>query len=122
MICMSSKRNKLRVKTRHGIAKDSRFKYYNEWYLEVDLEDGSVGNVSPSVENLLDVVEKAILHESFPVDCLKNVKDEQYRRDKNMQERVKRAYETLLLIRKVKQAYEKMGIPNLIDIRKVLED
>jgi len=119
---MSSERNKLRVKTRHGIAKDSRFKYYNEWYLEVDLENGSIGNVSPSVKNLLDVIEKAILHESFPIDCLKDSKDEQYRKDKNMQEHVKRAYEPLLLLRKVKQAYKKIGIPNLIDIRKVLED
>jgi len=54
---------KIIVKVRKGVSKDPRYSYYPEWYLEVKGEDGTITTVSPTFNELADILVKILLHE-----------------------------------------------------------
>jgi len=54
---------KITVKVRKGVSKDPRYSYYPEWYLEIKGEDGTVTTVSPTFNELADILVKILLHE-----------------------------------------------------------
>jgi len=54
---------KIIVKVRKGKSKDPRYSYYPEWYLEIKGEDGTITTVSPTFNELADILVKILLHE-----------------------------------------------------------
>ena len=49
---------KITVKVRKGKSKDPRYSYYPEWYIEIKGEDGTITTVSPTFNELADILVK----------------------------------------------------------------
>jgi len=58
---------KIIVKQRLGISKDPNFDFYPEWYFEIQGENGIIINISPSYDDLTEIISNILTHE-FLVD------------------------------------------------------
>jgi tRNA-dihydrouridine synthase len=54
---------RITVKVRKGISKDPRYSYYPEWFLEIEGEDGTKTTVSPTFEEVANILIEILKHE-----------------------------------------------------------
>jgi len=51
------------VKVRKGVSKDPKYSYYPEWFLEIEGEDGTKTTVSPTFEEVANILIEILKHE-----------------------------------------------------------
>jgi len=53
----------IKVKVRKGVSKDLKYPYYPEWYLEIEGEDSVKTTISPTFDELADILVEILKHE-----------------------------------------------------------